>query len=135
MFPVEGEVPVITVDVTSGESVFTCTARGYRPAVDLLWYKNNDPITPDLTEGPPTANGDTYETSGSVSIPLSTQDDGAMVECRTTGQAVAPSKSGFRTLGKSRCNTYVHVHISRSTSISAPTCTLTYVIITLYYNL
>ena len=82
----------------SEQSVLRCTATGYRPAVNLEWYKNNVKITTGITEDPPTVNGDTSDTSGTLTLTPTKDDDGATLQCRTTGQAVAPSQTGSLTL-------------------------------------
>ena len=105
---VQGSLPVITIDGDSSgnpiilreseQSVLRCTATGYRPAVNLEWYKNNVQITTGITEDPPTVNGDTSDTSGTLTLTPTKDDDGATLQCRTTGQVVAPSQTGSLTL-------------------------------------
>ena len=95
----DGGSPGDTITLTESEqSVLRCTATGYRPAVNLEWYKNNVKITTGITEDPPTVNGDTFDTSGTLTLTPTKDDDGATLQCRTTGQVVAPSQTGSLTL-------------------------------------
>ncbi|XP_038062505.1 cell adhesion molecule 2-like [Patiria miniata] len=105
---IEGNEPIITLDgdssgnpikLTAGEqSVLRCTASGFRPAVNLEWYKDDVQITAGITEDTPIANGYAFTTSGTLTFTPTKQDDGDRLECRTTGQVVATAKTGGLTL-------------------------------------
>ncbi|XP_022111393.1 cell adhesion molecule 3-like [Acanthaster planci] len=105
---IEGAEPTITVDgYSSGNpiilrasepSVLRCTARGFRPAVTLEWYKNSVQITTGVSPEAPTPNGDAFDTSGTLTFTPIRQDNEAILECRTTGQVVAPAKTAPLTL-------------------------------------
>ncbi|XP_022109080.1 fibroblast growth factor receptor 3-like [Acanthaster planci] len=106
---IAGTVDGITIDGDSSgnpvilratvESVLRCTARGFRPAVNLEWYKNNVQITTGVSEDAPTVNGDgTNDTSGTLTFTPTRQDNEAILECRTTGQVVAPAQKASLTL-------------------------------------
>ncbi|XP_022109081.1 cell adhesion molecule 3-like [Acanthaster planci] len=106
---IEGNVDAVTIDGDSSgkpvilratvESVLRCTARGFRPAVNLEWYKNDVHITTGVSEDAPTDNGDgTFDSSGTLTFTPTRQDNEAILECRTTGQMVAPAKTVSVTL-------------------------------------
>ncbi|XP_022111395.1 cell adhesion molecule 3-like [Acanthaster planci] len=83
---IEGAEPTITIDGDSSgnpiilrasePSVLRCTARGFRPAVTLEWYKNSVQITTGVSPEAPTPNGDAFDTSGTLTFtPTSTVED------------------------------------------------------------
>ncbi|XP_022109083.1 cell adhesion molecule 3-like [Acanthaster planci] len=105
---VERAEPTITIDGDSSgnpiilralePSVLRCTARGFRPAVNLEWYKNSAQISTGVSPEAPTPNGDAFDTSGTLTFTPTRQDNEAILECRTTGQVVAPAKTASLTL-------------------------------------
>ncbi|XP_038062358.1 cell adhesion molecule 3-like isoform X2 [Patiria miniata] len=105
---IEGNEPTITLNsdpsvtpirlIAGVESVLRCTASGFRPAVNLEWYKDDVKITAGITEDPATSNGDTFTTVGTLTFTPTIPDDGDRLECRTTGQVVATAKTGALTL-------------------------------------
>ncbi|XP_022109090.1 kin of IRRE-like protein 3 isoform X3 [Acanthaster planci] len=105
---IEGSLDDISVDGDSSgnpiilrasePSVLRCTARGFRPAVTLEWYKNSVQVTTGVNPEAPTPNGDAFDTSGTLTFTPTRQDNEANLECRTTGQVVAPAKTASLTL-------------------------------------
>ena len=90
-----GNPVILTEDV---ETTLRCTATGYRPAVNLEWYKNNVKITTGVSEDSPIGSGDTFETSGTLTITPTKHDNEGSVECRTTGQQVVSEQIGSLSL-------------------------------------
>ncbi|XP_038062507.1 fibroblast growth factor receptor 1-like [Patiria miniata] len=91
--------PVTPIRLIAGEaSVLRCTASGFRPAVNLEWYKDDVKITAGVSEDPATNNGDTFTTVGTLTFTPTIEDDGDRLKCRTIGQVVATAKTGGFTL-------------------------------------
>ncbi|XP_071806627.1 kin of IRRE-like protein 2 isoform X3 [Asterias amurensis] len=105
---IQGSTPIITVDGDSSgspiiltedvETTLRCTATGYRPAVNLEWYMNNVKITTGVSEDSPIGSGDTFETSGTLTMTPTKDDNEGSLECRTTGQQVVPDQIGSLSL-------------------------------------
>ncbi|XP_071806619.1 uncharacterized protein [Asterias amurensis] len=101
---IQGSTPIITVDGDSSgnpiilaedvETTLRCTATGYRPAVNLEWYMNNEKITTGVSEDSPISSGDTFETSGTLTMTPTKDDNEASLECRTKGQQVVSEQIG-----------------------------------------
>ncbi|XP_038062508.1 cell adhesion molecule 3-like [Patiria miniata] len=105
---IEGNEPTTTLNsdpsvtpirlIAGEQSVLRCTASGFRPAVNLEWYKDDIKITAGVSEDPATNNGDTFTTVGTLTFTPTIPDDGDRLECRTIGQEVATAKTGGLTL-------------------------------------
>ena len=125
--PVQGSTPIITVDGDSSgnpiiltedvETTLRCTATGYRPAVNLEWYKNNVKITTGVSEDSPTGSGDTFETSGTLKITPTKDDNEGSLECRTTGQQVVSKQIGSLSLNV-QCKFIILMKLPKYTHIN-----------------